>query len=143
MSESIIQLRMFDPATDYPIVQEWWKAHGWDAVPPVVLPKLGVIAFYVSDKIEDAAAAWLYMDNSSPVCMLEWMVANPALSATKTVRALKHVSEFLTAEAKHNGYFAMLTTCKQESLIKFHERHGFERTDGGMTHMAKFLKEAA
>ena len=139
MSETIIQLRMFDPATDYPIVQEWWKAHGWDAVPPVMLPKLGVIAFYVSDKIEDAAAAWLYMDNSSPVCMLEWMVANPALSATKTVRALKHVSEFLTAEAKHNGYAVALTTCKQNGLAKLHEKQGFTRTDSEMIHLIKTL----
>jgi len=137
MSDAIIQLRAFDPETDYPIVENWWKAHGWSAVPKVMLPKLGVMAFYASDKIEDAAAAWLYMDNSSPVCMLEWLVANPSLSATKTVRALKHVCQFLTSEAKHNGYAVMLTTCKQEGLVKFHERQGFHKTDAEMTHLLK------
>ena len=139
MSQPVLQLRMFDPATDYPIVEEWWNAHGWTAVPQVMLPKLGVVAFYAHDKIEDAAAAWLYMDNSSPVCMLEWMVTNPTLSATKTVRALKHISEFLTGEAKHNGYAVMLTTCKQESLAKFHEKQGFDRSDGEMIHLVKIL----
>lgn len=139
MSETVIQLRMFDPDTDYPIVEGWWKAHGWSAVPRLMLPKLGVVAFYAGDKIEDAAAAWLYMDNSSPVCMLEWMVANPALSATKTVRALKHVCQFLTAEAKHNDYAVMLTTCKQESLAKFHEKQGFARTDEDMIHLVKIF----
>jgi hypothetical protein len=130
---------MFDPATDYPIVEKWWNAHGWTAVPQVMLPKLGVVAFYAQDKIEDAAAAWLYMDNSSPVCMLEWMVTNPTLSATKTVRALKHISQFLTSEAKHNGYAVMLTTCKQDSLAKFHSRQGFTTTDEGMIHLIKTL----
>jgi hypothetical protein len=139
MSQPVLQLRMFDPATDYPIVEEWWKAHGWSAVPQVMLPKLGVVAFYSGNKIEDAAAAWLYMDNSSPVCMLEWMVTNPTLSATKTVRALKHIAEFLTGEAKHNGYAAMLTTCKQDSLAKFHEKNGFDRTDSAMIHLLKTL----
>ena len=137
MSETVLQLRMFDPATDYPIVEEWWNAHGWTAVPQMMLPKLGVVAFYAQNKIEDAAAAWLYMDNSSPVCMLEWMVTNPTLSATKTVRALKHIAEFLTGEAKHNDYAVMLTTCKQESLAKFHEKQGFSRTDGQMIHLVK------
>ena len=137
MTQPVIQLRMFDPPTDYPIVEEWWKAHGWTAVPQIMLPKLGVIAFYAGDKIEDAAAAWLYMDNSSPVCILEWMVTNPKLSATKTVRALKHITTFITSEAKANDYAVMLTTCKQQSLVKFHEKHGFVRSDDGMTHMVK------
>jgi hypothetical protein len=139
MSQTVLQLRMYDPATDYPIVEEWWNAHGWTAVPKVMLPKLGVVAFYDGDNKQDAAAAWLYMDNSSPVCMLEWMVTNPSLSATKTVRALKHLSEFLTNEAKHNGYAVMLTTCKQESLAKFHTKQGFTTTDEAMIHLVKTL----
>lgn len=130
---------MFDPSSDYPIVESWWNAHGWSAVPQIMLPKLGVVAFYAGEKNEDAAAAWLYMDNSSPVCMLEWMVSNPTLSASKTVRALKHLFTFLESEAKHNGYGVMLTTCKQESLAKFHQRNGFERTDGAMIHLVKTL----
>jgi len=40
MSDAIIQLRAFDPETDYPIVENWWKAHGWSAVPKVMLPRL-------------------------------------------------------------------------------------------------------
>ena len=139
MSDPLLQLRMFDPSSDYPIVESWWSAHGWNAVPQMMLPKLGVVAFYAGEKNEDAAAAWLYMDNSSPVCMLEWMVANPALSATKTVKALKHLFAFVESEAKHNGYAAMLTTCKQEGLAKFHQRNGFERTDGAMIHLVKTL----
>jgi hypothetical protein len=130
---------MFDPATDYATVESWWKQHGWAAVPQPMLPKLGVIAFYDGENKQDAAAAWLYMDNSSPVCMLEWMVTNPAISGTKTVRALKHLSQFLTSEAKHNDYAVMLTTCKQESLAKFYEKQGFQRTDDAMLHLLKTL----
>lgn len=130
---------MFDPSSDYPIVESWWNAHGWNAVPQIMLPKLGVVAFYAGEKNEDAAAAWLYMDNSSPVCMLEWLVSNPQLSATKTVRALKHVCGFLVSEAKHNGYGAMMTTCKQDSLAKFYEKQGFTRTDSDMIHLINTL----
>ena len=139
MSNPVLQLRMFDAPADYPIVEQWWKEHGWTAVPQVMLPKLGVVAFYEGELLQDAAAAWLYMDNSSPVCMLEWLVTNPELSASKTVRALKHVSQYLTSEAKHNGYAVMLTTCKQESLAKFHEKNGFRRTDQAMNHLVKLF----
>lgn len=136
--KKIIQLRQFD-ATDYEAVAAWWSGHGWNPVPQAMLPRLGVIAFFCSNKIEDAAAGWLYMDNSVGVCMLEWLVSNPDCAPRDVVRALGHVCDYLTAEAQACGYRAMLTTCRQEGLAKFHERRGFARTDENMIHLVKPL----
>jgi hypothetical protein len=135
-----IQLRMFDPAQDYDMVCAWWTGHGWSAVPQAFLPKLGVVA-YVTDgeKSEDTAAAWLYMDNSSPVCWLEYMVSNPKANAGRAVKALRHLDSFLTGEAKALGYRAMMTTCRQDSLVKFHAKNGFTKTDEDVTHLVKIL----
>jgi hypothetical protein len=135
-----LQLRMFEP-TDYATVCGWWQGHGWGTVPQNMLPKLGVIAFH--QNAEDAAAGWLYMDNSCGVCMLEWLVTNPAIKGLRTARALKFLVSFLAMEATALGYVAMLTTCRQESLARFHENHGFEITDRDMIHMVKPLQEAA
>jgi hypothetical protein len=135
----LLQLRMYDPATDHPIVAKWWEGHGWPVVPQLMLPKLGAVAFFAGDKIEDAAAAWLFMDNSAPVCWLEFMVSNPDLAPKKVYTALKHLDAYLTTEAKINGYAFMLTTCRQDSLVKFHEKHGFTATDHDVTHMVKSL----
>jgi hypothetical protein len=140
MSNALLQLRMYDPAKDYDMVAGWWKGHGWDAVPPFFLPKLGVIAYWAEgEKNEDTAAAWLYMDNSAPVCWLEYMVSNPAANAGRAVKALRHLDTFLTGEAKATGYAVMLTTCRQDSLVKFHQKNGFTKADTGMTHMVKVL----
>lgn len=129
-------LRMFEPERDYPVVATWWSGHGWDAVPLIMLPKLGAIA-EIGD--EPFAAGWLYMDNSCPVCMLEWLVADPKASSIKTVKALHRICDFMSIHAKELGYSAMLTTCKQESLVRFHTKRGFTRTDLNMTHLVKAL----
>ena len=135
-----IQLRMFDPAQDYDMVCAWWQGHGWDAVPPIFLPKLGVIAYVVDgDTTEDVAAAWLYMDNSAPVCWLEYMVSNPKTNAGRAVKALRHLDTFMTGEAKATGYAAMMTTCRQDSLVKFHQKNGFKKTDEDVTHLVKII----
>jgi hypothetical protein len=131
---------MYDPAQDYDMVAGWWRGHGWDAVPPFFLPKLGVIAYWAEgENKQDAAAAWLYMDNSAPVCWLEYMVSNPQCNAGRAVKALRHLDSFLTGEAKATGYAVMLTTCRQDSLVKFHQKNGFTKADTGMTHMVKVL----
>jgi hypothetical protein len=140
MSQAAIQLRMFDPAQDYDMVCAWWTGHGWNPVPQAFLPKLGVIACWAEgDKTEDTAAAWLYMDNSSPVCWLEYMVSNPKANAGRAVKALRHLDSFLTGEAKATGYHAMMTTCRQDSLVKFHQKNGFTKTDEDVTHLVKIL----
>jgi hypothetical protein len=135
-----IQLRMFDPAQDYDKVCAWWKGHGWDAVPAFFLPKLGVIAYVMDgDTTEDVAAAWLYMDNSAPVCWLEYMVSNPQCNAGRAVKTLRHLDAFLTGEAKATGYVVMMTTCRQNSLVKFHQKNGFKKTDEDVTHLVKII----
>jgi hypothetical protein len=132
----LIQLKIFEPEADYETVKEWWEGHGWNALPAVMLPKLGVMAFTEQHGL---AAGWLYMDNSCGVCMLEWLVTNPEVKGTGTVRGLKHVCEFLTKQAKSFGYTIMLTTCRQDSLARFHERNGFQTTDSEMIHLVKLM----
>lgn len=136
MQDKPIVLRMFDPDKDYSVVSAWWLGHGWDAVPLVMLPKLGAIA-EIGDK--PLAAGWLYMDNSCPVCMLEWLVTDHKCTGIKTAKALHRICDFMSIHAKELGYAAMLTTCKQESLVRFHTKRGFTRTDSNMTHFVKSL----
>jgi len=82
------------------------------------------------------------MDNSgSGVCMLEWVVSNPSAPGRDAMRGINAVTEFLTIAARDMGYTFMLTTCRQESLAKVHQRNGFFKTDEGMIHLAKILKE--
>lgn len=135
-----IQIRPYAPE-DHEMLATWWKGHGWDVVPAAILPKLGAVAFYSNrvDQHEDlpVVAAFLYMDNSVGVCWLEWLVSNPQAPKLHVLRAIDAVIGFLTEEAKRLDYGVMITTCRQESLVRFYEKAGFQVTDKGVTHLIK------
>jgi len=130
-------IRLFDKETDYELLTSWWKGHGWDAVPAAILPKLGVVS---KEDGEPVAAAFLYMDNSVGVCWMEWFVANPAASGKAVIRAHRLICAFLKEEALRMDYGVMLTSCKQDSLVRLYERNGFQKTDSGVTHLIKILR---
>lgn len=133
---AILSVRMVDIETDYPVVSEWWKAHGWPSVPQAMLPKLGVM---VERNGDPCLAGWLYMDNSCGVSMLEWVVSNPATPPRDVLRSIEHLTSAIKLCAVQNGYHSMLTSCKQESLARAYEKNGFCRTDDSMKHLVTSL----
>jgi hypothetical protein len=134
----MIRLREIKLETDYPMVAGWWKAHGWHEVPQAILPKLGVMAHF--DDLP-TAAAWLYMDNSVGVCWLEWLVSNPAAKPYPAIRCISQVIGFLKERALEMDYGVMMTTCRQDTLVRLYERNGFLKTDEGVTHLLMPLRE--
>lgn len=133
-----MNLRPIDLETDYATLTEWWKGHGWNAVPRAILPKLGVIAEHDGVQV---AAAFLYMDNSVGVAMLEWLVTNPAANPVACVRSVSQVIQFLTERALELDYGVMLTSCRQPALVRLYERNGFVKTDEGVTHLLMILRD--
>lgn len=122
------ELRIWKPV-DYPGLSAWWDGHGWPPVPQRVLPPFGVI-------YDDLAAGWAYMDNGGVgVAMIEWLVTNPKAAPLSAARALIEVIKFLKSELRRMDYGIVMTTCKQESLARLLERHGFMRSDSGMIHL--------
>lgn len=132
----MIQLRDYSQEADYPVLSLWWAAHGWSPPHPSVLPKLAVIA---QDGDLRVGGAFLYMDNSVGVSMMEWLVTNPDSTGRQSLEAIKHLCDFLAQRAKELGYGVMLTSCKQPGLARIYERNGFTRTDEAMIHLARNL----
>lgn len=137
----LIQIREFDPAADYALVCSWWEAHGWKPVPAEILPKLGMVVYFeTAEGQQDACAAWLYMDNSGVgVCWLEWLVTNPKNKGTESLRAISTMTDFMKIRAREMNYGVMMTTARQASLVRVHERNGFAKTDEGVTHLISLL----
>jgi len=129
---SAITIRLFEKEKDYATVSAWWDAHKFPVVPAAVLPKLGIMAF--DEQKEGICAGWLYMDNSVGVAMLEWVVTNPAQTPLRTVKGLNALVDFMESEAARMDYGVILTSCRQESLGKLFERHGFKMTDESVRH---------
>jgi hypothetical protein len=135
----MIQLRDFT-ADDYPTVETWWAGHGWSPVPLQILPRLGIIAdMHHGETSTPTAAAWLYMDNSVGVAMLEWIVTNPEAKPRDVLKAITEAVNFIKTRAAELGYTVILATCRQESLSKVLQKRGFNVTDSGMIHHLALL----
>ena len=82
------------------------------------------------------AAAFLYMENSGVgVSWLEWTVTNPALTPKEAYRAINVLIQAAREVALELDYGVIMTTCRQDSLVRLMERNGFSVTDCGVTHL--------
>lgn len=136
-----LEIRPIDLETEYDIFVKWWKAHGWGAVPKLVLTKFGYV---VCDKGSGhmLAAGWAYLDTNSPIAFIEWIVTNPENSPRESLKALHILIDSMTKVFKDAGRCAVLVSIKSKGLIKLFKKAGYSVTDSGMTHMSKtFMPE--
>ena len=101
----LLQLRLYDPAQDAPMIAEWCHAHGYGGMPAHILPALGVVA---QADGEDVAALWLYMDNSCGVAFAEHPITRGGLSTKLAKAALIMAMQFLQKEAAATGYHTII-----------------------------------
>lgn len=116
---------------DYPLFLSWWDGHGFPALPQEILPSLGML---ISIDGVPTAAAWCYLDSTTPLAMIEWVVTNPDAKPRTVPGAISAALEALTVTAKDLGYTTVLATCRQPSLSKVFQRQGFNVTDASMIH---------
>jgi hypothetical protein len=135
--ETVIQLRMFDPAKDHAMIMQWCVDHGHVGIPANVLPKLGVVA---QADGEDIAALWLYMDNSTGVCFAEYPITKAGLSVALMTSALRCALDFLKQEARINGYWIM-RVFTIPPLARLLKAEGFRKDTEGLIGMACPLLE--
>lgn len=140
MKDPLLQLRMYDPAKDHPMIMQWCVEHGHVGIPANILPKLGVV---VQADGEDVAAVWLYMDNSTGVCFIEHPITKGGISVRLMRTGLAFALNFLKQEARANGYWIM-RAFTIPPLARFLKNHGFQKDMDGIVSMAcPLLEEAA
>jgi hypothetical protein len=128
-----VLLEIYDEKKHYEMLSEWWKAHGWPPVPRYALPGLGLVATDLEGV--PGAAWWCYLDNSTPVGMAEWLIADPEVPGKFLYSAIKAMFEMFRERAQEMGYNMILTSTRVSGLVKVLERIGFTKSDEGMTHM--------
>lgn len=133
-------VRLIDLEKDYPIVSQWWPAHGWPSVPKEILPRLGLM---VECNGTPCVAGWLYMDNSIGVSMLEWTVSNPANNPRESYKAIQILVDVMRKEAVMNDYGVMLTSTKHPALVRAYQKAGFAKSDEGITHLVMITRKDA
>lgn len=129
-------LRVFDPETDYEKLCEWWRARGKEPPALALMPKLGVVAHRGG---EDCAMAFLYMDNSSPVCFLELPISRPELPLADARGAFEAAVGFLKMRAAQLGYLVMYAYTFA-ALAREARKLGFKKQREGMIMIYAELK---
>lgn len=124
-------IRPFNMETDYAMVCEWWKGHGWPEIPSDALPKVG---FIVSDEGKDICAGFLYLCESA-WGWLEWVVTNPKGPILKRKAGLDVLVNHAVEMASRLGVKRILSSLQNENLISLYEKSGFKKMDTGMTNL--------
>lgn len=123
--------------SDYEMIAPWWCSRGGEAPTRETLPTLGAIALWNDKPI---ATAFMYLDaTGSGVAWLAWLATCPHTSAHRVGRAMKHLFDFLTAEATRLNYWLVNATFHHPSLVSILKRLGFRTGDTGMTQLFKKL----
>ena len=123
---------------DYASLQPWWQGR-WGGAPSVhALPQSGMIA---SLDGRDIAAGWLYLDMTSPIALLAFLVTHPDNARKHSVQGLKVIIEGLKELAKSQGRVHMITICPKGSLGRLLRRCGFQEQDTDIEHLTLNLEQ--
>lgn len=125
-----MSIRRFQPA-DHLILSQWWNAHGWTPVGLDMLPATGFI-------VDGICAGFLYRTDSA-FGILDWVISNPSVDAAARAQALDELIAALVNEAKRFGQKAIFSSVGHPGLIGRYEKHGFVKSDTGMTNMIRSM----
>ncbi len=130
-----MQSRFFSVEKDYATICEWWKAWGWQPVPEVFLPEVGII---VSRQGFDTCAGFLYQTDSAG-CWIENIVTNK--DAPKNIRrgTTVFLIDALAAKAKELNYLMAFSSSINKALINNLRKCGFSGDVKDVTQLVRLL----
>ena len=142
MKDAMYLVRMYEPETDYGMIEAWAAGHGKAAPPKDFLPRLGVISQEVKNEArEDLSALWLYMDNSVGVCFAEHAIAKPGLSMRRAKLSLLRALDCLRKLAASMNYGVMLVHTP-EGIARHLVKEGFHEAEKGLCGLWAAIEES-
>jgi hypothetical protein len=118
----------WDLAEHYDTLCAWWLGNNWPALPPILLPKTGVV-------IEDYCAGFLYESKDTPVMWMEYIVGNPDADKKWRGEAQDLLIENLVKKARSLGCKMLVVSLYKSRLIERVKKHGFKAHDHEMTNL--------
>ena len=105
---------------DYPEINTWW-AHYWGhSVPEAILPPTGFVV--------PGRAAGFVIFSDTPMCFLEFVVANPTISPALKAESIQLIIEAVkeACQNRHHNY-VLYTMSPNKAYHKLLERAGFDK----------------
>jgi hypothetical protein len=103
---------------DLEAVNGWFSGHRQPPMVPAALPTLGLI--------EPGVAAGFLYETDSTMAMVEGYVTNPDAAPADRNAALDEITEALLDCAKDQRFKHVIAICRDDSIEKRAERHGFK-----------------
>jgi len=126
-----METRDYTPS-DFEKLRLWWENH-WGAEPSIhVLPRTGVV---VSLDGRDIAAAWMYLDDSTPVAFISWVVTNPGNSPLESKRGLEIALKYLVKAGTVTSRQLIIGAAPSGSCSRVFESAGFTPQDSNIEHL--------
>lgn len=115
------------------------KFLGPDAPPPPadLLPLVGLAARAAEDDEDPAAVSFLYLDQTSPVAVVGWTVANPANSIHASADAIDAIFAALPDLARQLGARWLLSYSGNRAINRTLDRLGFVTTEAAENKMLR------
>lgn len=120
---------------DYKELCEWWVAWGWQPFPQDGLPPTGIM---IEKDGANLCAVWIYKTDAN-VCYVENYISDKSASGEDRNAALDMLMDAVAEEAKAMGFKFAMSGVKHNGLARRLEKHGFIRSDEGMTHYIRIL----
>lgn len=134
--KSDIKLREYSK-DDYPMLKQWWVAHGAERMHDSMIPPSSVI---VEDGNGPAAFAAIYLCNSNHVAFCHGLVTRPDLHLGDTMMILEALQDGIDIIMLSSNHTLLLGTVTGPAMVRGAERIGFHVFGKPAFHIARVVK---
>ena len=129
----MLDVRSYHPE-DYAAFNGWVNTYGWGDIPSRALPPTGLVVYGAVSNLP-MAMGFLYMQPGCDLCIMDFVVADPALSAGRKLKATQLVIDSLIklAKDKTNGAGWLYSMSPNKAYIKIAQTQGFKIAEQEVT----------
>lgn len=113
-----MQVRMYTPSYDFGQIEVWAKKRGLACPSFAEFPKIGGV-------VDNVAAGFLYVDQSSTVAFMENFITNPEAKPVESHEAINKIIDLLAYEAKLLGITTIRSGTSKSGVLKVAKKKGF------------------
>ena len=124
---------------DLPMLFSWWKAWGWEQMPPDgFLSDDGILVTNGDDCI---CAGFLYKISNADVAWFTFPVSNPEIRGVERKDGIRLMIDTIVGIAKDLGYKYVYSSLRNSSMIQAQKNCGFIEADNNHTELLKYIWE--
>jgi len=131
--------KMYKYEEDYDTIKNWAFKLGTGVPHNDCLP--GVGAIIIDKDWNKYGCGFLYLDNETPVSVLEWMLVKPELKSREKIKVIKAILNVLEECSRLEEKYIMFSGSPSNGITKLYEKCGWKPTIRNVTHLIKNIQQ--